>query len=163
MADTKAFWVEFSRFSTKKLGLRLRTLSSLYLLLTFYFNPSLHFTPGLQSAVCVLHYSTGKILKSLEFSNVRLWSKAPDWRSVKDVYWKLTYWEIFSTHRSQIPHSETNPHTAHHRADMHQSEPTQKYSLRTHVQGLQKVLHWKHNTILTRSRERAFDQRQLVR
>ena len=106
--------------------------------------------------------STVKILNSLEFSNVRLWSKAPDWRSVKDVYWKLTYWEIFSTHRSQIPHSETNPHTAHHRADMHQSEPTQKYSLPTHVQGLRKVLHWKHN-IPTRSRERTFDQRQFVR
>ena len=77
-----------------------------------------------------------------------------------------------STHRSQIPHSETNPRTAHQRADMqqdklphlkHQSVPTQKYSLPTHVQGFRKGLHWKHNTIPTRLRERTFDQRQFVR
>ena len=76
-----------------------------------------------------------------------------------------------STHPSQIPHSETSSHTAHHRADIqrnklphpkHQSVPTQKYSLPTYAQDLRKVLHWKHNTIPTRSRERTFDQRQFV-
>ena len=53
-----AFWFEFPGFWKKKLRVRVRTLSSLYLirilLVVFYFSLSLHFTPGLQSAVCIL-------------------------------------------------------------------------------------------------------------
>ena len=73
---------------------------------------------------------------------------------------------------SQIPHSETSPHIANptertsNRTNCPISStslPTQKYSLLTHVQGLRKVLHWKHSTIPTRSCERTFDQRQFVR
>ena len=80
-----------------------------------------------------------------------------------------------STHRSQIPHFQGRQALTQHTPQSgqatqrqqnklphlkHQSVPTQKYSLLTHVQGLRKVLHWKHNTIPTRSCERTFDQRQ---
>ena len=77
-----------------------------------------------------------------------------------------------ATHRYKSHILRQARHTANHRANMqqnkqphlkHQSIPTQKYSLPTHVQGLRKVLHWKHNTIPTRSCERTFHQPQFVR
>ena len=85
---------------------------------------------------------------------------------ITGIFWRAQYVLL-----TNPVHSKTSPLASHQRADMHQNKllylqhqtmPTEKHNLPTHMQGVWKVLNWKHNTISTWSRERTPDQRQFV-
>ena len=98
-----AFWFEFSGFWEKKLRVPVRTLRSFqliqiwsscfYLLLIFYSAFSLHFTPGLQSAICVFHWPILFSFKSLNW----LW-----WSGPTKITRKFANKYLLSKHATQV-------------------------------------------------------------